>query len=41
MGLGKCRLSCNVCEVCEADDLECRNRNRERAGFLPLGVQLS
>lgn len=32
--LGQCRLSCGSCEVCALGDRGCRNRNRERGGFL-------
>lgn len=31
--LGKCRLSCKACEVCESGDEECYMRNRKKAGY--------
>lgn len=34
--LGACRAACGTCELCHAGDTACRNRNRERAGYLPL-----
>lgn len=34
--LGACRAACGACELCRAGDTACRNRNRERAGYLPL-----
>jgi prolyl 4-hydroxylase len=35
--LGACRKSCGECEMCAPGDMECRSRNRVRAGYLPLG----
>ncbi|GMH34292.1 hypothetical protein BSKO_02126 [Bryopsis sp. KO-2023] len=35
-GLGKCRLSCKSCEVCESGDEACHMRNRKRAGYEPV-----
>ena len=34
--LGACRAACGTCERCAAGDLACKNRNRERDGYLPL-----
>ncbi len=32
--VGACRRSCGACEVCQANDRACYNRNRERQGYL-------
>ncbi|GAB4814205.1 hypothetical protein N2152v2_001251 [Parachlorella kessleri] len=34
--LGACRAACEVCKVCQPWDLACKNRNRERQGYLLL-----
>ena len=34
--IGACRLSCKQCEACAKTDNTCRQRNRARAGFLPI-----
>lgn len=36
--LGACRAACGECEVCMPGDAACRNRNREKAGYLPLTI---
>lgn len=35
-GAGQCRRSCNVCKPCDHADWDCRNANREKAGYLKL-----
>ena len=34
--LGTCRAACGDCEVCGDGDRACKNRNREKAGYLSL-----
>ena len=34
--LGACRAACGDCEACAAGDIPCKNRNREKAGYLSL-----
>ena len=34
--VGACRLSCEACEGCRAEDRACRSRNRVRSGYLSL-----
>lgn len=34
--LGNCRASCGDCEVCADNDIACKSRNRERAGYLSM-----
>jgi len=35
-GQGSCRKACGACEMCEDDDRECYNRNRDRGGYIKL-----
>eukprot|EP00884_Botryococcus_braunii_P014959 jgi/Botrbrau1/23464/Bobra.106_1s0019.1 len=38
--VGDCRKSCNACLDCKAEDYDCQQQNRVKAGFLPLHVAL-
>ena len=39
-GLGMCRAACGECTICKPGDNECKQQNRERAGYLRSDIAL-